>query len=206
MVFAYCVQDKEPVFIDMAQRLTELGLISLIPESLWPPVNALRELATIQRALRRTGQQNAFICADLHKWVLFFTCRAQPLGPSLAGFCQPFAQNIVWCCMTRPTASLSRAREKARVQAKLTRCVCVCVRVLFRVQAYWSLHFVCVQGVLGLAQWQMAWDSHALALAMLGLMSYASALSHKRIVLEVACDAAVKRGTLVGVLYDKIVQ
>ena len=69
-------QDKGPVYIDMAEKLTELGLVSLIPEELWPPVNATRELATIQRALRRTGQQNAFICADLHKSVLCFTIRS----------------------------------------------------------------------------------------------------------------------------------
>ena len=61
--------------------------------------------------------------------------------------------------------------------------------------------------VLGLAQWQMAFDAYALAAAMLGQMTYQSAMCHKRLVCEIACNAAgEQRNTLLGVLYDSIVR
>ena len=58
---------KEPVHVDMAAKLGEIGLGHLVPESLWPPANAVRELATSIRSVERTGQVNAFVAVNLTK-------------------------------------------------------------------------------------------------------------------------------------------
>eukprot|EP00973_Karenia_brevis_P033137 4571998-Karenia_brevis.AAC.1 len=37
---------KEFVHVDMAAKMTELGLTTLVPDEVWPPAMAVRELAT----------------------------------------------------------------------------------------------------------------------------------------------------------------
>ena len=60
---------KEWVYVDMHAKLTELGLVDHFPPSTWPATSAVRELATKLKAIHKTGQENAFVCAELKKCV-----------------------------------------------------------------------------------------------------------------------------------------
>ncbi len=61
---------------------------------------------------------------------------------------------------------------------------------------------------LDFAVWLLAWDGYALAAAMLEQMSYATALSYKAIVAEVAAGAGAEsekpRSTALAVIYDEL--
>eukprot|EP00973_Karenia_brevis_P091852 12409470-Karenia_brevis.AAC.1 len=58
---------------------------------------------------------------------------------------------------------------------------------------------------LQLAYWMAAWDSYALAAAVLGQMKFETAIRHKRNCLEIAANApAGKRRQLLGVIYDEL--
>ena len=53
----------------------------------------------------------------------------------------------------------------------------------------------------------MAWDQYAIALAILKVLTFKQAMSHKATVLEVAALGAEEgRSSLLGVLYDELVR
>ncbi len=59
---------KRPlVHVDQAEKLTALGLLGHFPMEVWPATNAVRKLATKIKAVLRTGQEAAFVCADLRE-------------------------------------------------------------------------------------------------------------------------------------------
>lgn len=55
------------VHVDMAAKMVDLGLDSLMPSAVWPPPLATRELATKIKKLKGYGQKNPFVCVDLRK-------------------------------------------------------------------------------------------------------------------------------------------
>ena len=58
---------------------------------------------------------------------------------------------------------------------------------------------------LELMAWSMAWDTYAMAAAILRQMSFAAAMTHKGMVQEVAAGAAGEgRRPLLGVLFDEV--
>ena len=58
---------------------------------------------------------------------------------------------------------------------------------------------------LAIHAWQTAWDSYALAAAVLGQMDFASAMAHKNIICEIVSGAdAEGRRWLLAVLYDEL--
>ena len=58
---------------------------------------------------------------------------------------------------------------------------------------------------LDLACWQLAWDSHALALIALDHMTWAQTQAHKAAVVEVALTAHVEeRCPMLGILFDEV--
>jgi len=63
---------KEFVHVDMAQKMAELRLDTLFPAAAWPGTNAVRELATRVKALKRGAPERLlepFVCAELKKCV-----------------------------------------------------------------------------------------------------------------------------------------
>ncbi len=58
---------KELAHVDMTQRMTELDLLGNIPPDSWPQPNAVRELVTKVKKLRKAGVQKPFVNADLRK-------------------------------------------------------------------------------------------------------------------------------------------
>ena len=63
---------KPCVHIDMVAEMSKLGLGSHFPSSVWPPTNAVRELASKLKTLKATGQPNVLIAAEIKKFVAFF--------------------------------------------------------------------------------------------------------------------------------------
>ena len=61
------------VHVDMAKRLKDLGLSEFFPDTLWPPTAAVRELASKLKALKKLGQENAFVSVDLKKCAVWFS-------------------------------------------------------------------------------------------------------------------------------------
>ena len=59
---------------------------------------------------------------------------------------------------------------------------------------------------LDLARWMLGWDRCALAMAMLGMVSYSAAMQHKQVVLELAMSNAEEHNSLLGVVYDEMVR
>jgi len=73
---------KELVKVDLDARLRELGLADHFPISTWPPVAAVRELATKVKQLKRMAPDRAndpFANAELKKYV--FLCVLVFLAP-----------------------------------------------------------------------------------------------------------------------------
>lgn len=59
---------------------------------------------------------------------------------------------------------------------------------------------------LDLAQWQIAWDRCALAMAMLEMIPYSAAMQHKQVVLEMAIGHSEEHRPALGVVYDELVR
>ena len=53
--------------VDMSQKLTELGLIDLMPAQIWPPMCAVRELATRIKRNSKGCQCQLCVAVDLRK-------------------------------------------------------------------------------------------------------------------------------------------
>eukprot|EP00973_Karenia_brevis_P027297 3763641-Karenia_brevis.AAC.1 len=58
---------------------------------------------------------------------------------------------------------------------------------------------------LSLPFWMLAWDSYAIAAAILGQLTYSAAVKHKLVVAEIATEAVAEgRRPILGVIYDEI--
>ena len=55
------------VQVDMHHKLNAIGLASVIPSSAWPPMNAVRELATKIKRISKGCECNLFVAVDLRK-------------------------------------------------------------------------------------------------------------------------------------------
>ncbi len=59
--------ENEPMHIDMHAKHMELGLAHLVPDSVWPPTNAVRKLGAKSRAIKKSGPPHPFLCAERRK-------------------------------------------------------------------------------------------------------------------------------------------
>lgn len=86
---------REPVAVDLAAKLAERGLATVFPSEAWPPMAAVRELATKLKAKEKQGETNPFIFADLRKhvsYILRLSARARACASAVAGSSPGFAQ------------------------------------------------------------------------------------------------------------------
>lgn len=67
LVTASCILVSVFVQVDMFKGLSEIGLAGLIPATMWPPSNAVRELATRIRRVSRGADCEFYIAADVRK-------------------------------------------------------------------------------------------------------------------------------------------
>ena len=58
---------KPCVHVDMMCELGKRQLADHFPSAVWPPTNAVREMASRLKAVRATGQPNVFVCVELKK-------------------------------------------------------------------------------------------------------------------------------------------
>ncbi len=56
-----------PLQVDMHKKLTDIGLVHLLPSEAWPPTNAVRELATKIKRVSRGSDMSFFVAVDLRK-------------------------------------------------------------------------------------------------------------------------------------------
>ena len=52
------------VSVDMERQLESKGLDKLFPPALWPPIAAVRELATKAKSMQKAGQPNACVWCE----------------------------------------------------------------------------------------------------------------------------------------------
>ena len=60
-------EKDEAVHIDSAEKMGQLELAKHIPSEVWPPPNAVRELASRLKKLCKHGMVRPFVFADLRK-------------------------------------------------------------------------------------------------------------------------------------------
>ena len=158
----------------------------------WPPMNAVEELAGKIHKIEKKGARGRFILADLKKSVRFVL--------TLCSHC------VLYCCRFLPAfcpdykaveTDHEEAGDKEQVRESL-------VKLLGTKDAAPDKPKKS-EYKLQLPFWLAAWDSYALAAAVLGQMQYKAALQHKLVVQEVAADASAGgRKQLLGVIYDEV--
>ena len=60
----------ELIQVDVGASLAKLGLASFLPVDVWPPTNAVRELATKIKTRKKLGEEHVFVFAELKKFVV----------------------------------------------------------------------------------------------------------------------------------------
>ena len=60
----------ELIQVDVGASLAKLGPASFLPVDVWPPTNAVRELATKIKTRKKLGEDHVFVFAELKKCVV----------------------------------------------------------------------------------------------------------------------------------------
>ena len=60
-------EKEEAAHVDLAARMTELGLARAFPSECWPPTNAVKKLASRVKKLKKHCQIEPYVFVDLRK-------------------------------------------------------------------------------------------------------------------------------------------
>ena len=192
---------KEFVHVDMQEKMLALGLKDHFPSSAYPPPNAVREVATKLRKLKRSGLDNPFVAVDLRKYAArqifcLAGCRAALL--CICRFLPPYCTEHI--IVKLPDGDDTTTRKKPDAKKG--------------------------DAELSLASWLLAWDGYGLAAAMLEQLTFESTVAHKHQalvhlrwahattrslscwqVMQIAYEAPAEgHDESLGVIYDRLVR
>jgi hypothetical protein len=169
------------VKVDMLKELQDRKLAEHFPVKVWPPSDAVTQLATWVRAATKHKGDQAFVFVDLKRFSASFICRSPSPVVFSVRFLPAKCPAHVTCREMELDCGEQPSVHDARQDAKLK-----------DLRLNWGY-------------WNVAWQRYALAAVATGQMSMSSCQLHSAVVLDVAASApAQNRSAWLGVLYDEL--